>query len=368
MKEGRAGGASRGKRERGYEKERIQQMEEENKPPVLVVLAANEAYVPVLYTCVQSAVRHTSAARTYQFWIFHTNISRNSQEQFARGFGCSNIQICFFNVAKRIAGYQLKAKQHITEETFYRFLILDLCREYPKVVYLDCDTIVCRDLAGLYDVSVEDVLAAAVRDADFAGQCSRKGSDMRRYSREVLGLHDPFGYFQAGVLVLNVDRLRKVISVTQLLKLAETGVYRFSDQDILNKVCRGNVRYLDMAWNVLHDCGHSRWAQVIRYAPEPIAKEYASARKAPYIIHYAGYPKPWIRPDEDFAYEFWQEARQTVFYRQLLDEMCRRQRKGIWKAGRKAWFNGIKIIAKKLLPQGSRLRNGAIRLYLRIVA
>lgn len=330
-------------------------------------MAANETYVPVLYTCLQSAIRHTTPGRIYQFLILHTDISLESQELFQAQLACGQITIRFVNVAKKIAGYQLKAKMHITEETFYRFCILDVCKNQPKAVYLDCDTIVCRDLAQLYDTPLGHKLAAAVKDADFAGQCNRKDSGMRGYSRRVLGLKNPFGYFQAGVLVLNVEGLRKVTSVRKLLELAERGDYRFSDQDILNRVCQGRVKYLDMAWNVLHDCGHSRRAQVIRYAPDLIAKEYEAARKEPYIIHYAGFPKPWIRPDEDFAYEFWKVARETVVYRRLLEDLCRQKDKGLLQSGRKAWINRIKTMVKHLLPQGSRIRNYAAGIYLRLI-
>ena len=76
-----------------------------------------------------------------------------------------------------MAGYQLKAKEHISTETFYRFLILDILKMYPKVVYLDCDMIIRRDIAELYDVKLGDNMLAAVIDPDFAGQCNGANAD-----------------------------------------------------------------------------------------------------------------------------------------------------------------------------------------------
>lgn len=293
----------------------------DDKSTVPVVLAANQKYVPILYTCAQSIVEHISPERNYEIYIFHTDITVDSQSMFYQFLERKNLKIIFVNVGKNVSGYVLKAKQHITTETFYRFLILDILKDYPKVVYLDCDLIVCHDVADLFDTDLEDNLIAATLDADFAGQCNMKHTDMRKYAKETLGLEDPFVYFQAGVLVLNTVEINKVITVQKLLEMSDTGIYRFSDQDILNVICKGRVVYLDMSWNMIFDCDHFRWNKVIKFAPFYILDDYENARKNPYIIHYAGFLKPWMKPDEDFGYVFWSMARKTPYYEQLLTGM-----------------------------------------------
>ena len=283
-----------------------------------VVLAADQKYVPILYCCIQSIVENVSPDRNYCIFIFHKDIQLDSQEMFQKHLTAENVSIVFVNVERMVHGYALEAKEHITTETFYRFLILDILGNYDKVVYLDSDMIVCRDVAELYDTDIGNHLIAATRDPDFSGQCNRKKSDMRVYCSKTLGLKNPFRYFQAGTLVFNVRKLRKVTTVKKLFEMADTGIYRFSDQDILNIVCRGRVKYLDMSWNVMFDCNHKRRDTVIRYAPYWIMDEYEEARIHPYIIHYAGFMKPWMRPGEDFGYVFWEVARRTPYYEQIL--------------------------------------------------
>lgn len=287
---------------------------------VPIVLAADQNYVPILYACVQSIVENTSKARQYRIFIFHKNIDQESQKLFLERLESEsqNIHIHFINVSRRVRDYILKAKEHITTETFYRFLILDILKQYQKVVYLDSDLIVCRDIAELYDLDIGDNLIAGTKDPDFAGQCNKKHSEMRRYCQSVLGMKNPFLYFQAGVLVFNVQGLNRITSVAKLFEMADTGIYRFSDQDILNIVCKGRVKYLDMAWNMVFDCDHKRWHSVIKYAPGYLMDEYEEARKHPYIIHYAGFLKPWMRPGEDFGYVFWEVARRTPYYEEIL--------------------------------------------------
>lgn len=293
---------------------------EEIKPEgiIPIVLAANEKYVPIMYTCAQSIVDNTSKDYTYKFFIFHTDITADSQNMFISRLTRDNVSIHFVNVGSRVANYILQAKQHITTETFYRFLILDILKDYPKVIYLDSDMIICRDVADLYNVDLGNNLIAGAKDPDFSGQCNMKNSEMRQYCKNTLDMDNPFDYFQAGVLVLNVAELNKVTTVQKMFEMADTGIYRFSDQDILNIICKNRVTYLDQSWNMIFDCDHFRWHEVIKYAPYEILDEYEEARKHPYIIHYAGFLKPWMRPGEDFGYVFWEVARRTPYYEIIL--------------------------------------------------
>lgn len=362
-----------------------------NEGHIPLVLAANQNYVPVLAVCIQSVIQYAADKFFYEIFIFHTDIELESQKLIQRLYTDTHIAVYFVNVKSHVLDYTLEAKQHITTETFYRFLILDILRDYQKVIYLDCDIIACCDVAGLYDTEMGDSLIAAARDPDFAGQCNKPDSEMLLYCQNILGLENPFSYFQAGVLVLNVEKLRQEVSVNKLLQMADTGAYRFSDQDILNVVCKGRVKYLDMAWNVLSDCNHSRWRDVIMSAPEDIVKAYQRAREEPYLIHYAGFLKPWMRLGEDFGYEFWVTARKTVFYEQLLGRMFLRmmEQEGIQerelaevpKQGRRGiedhqcalnWkgkmLMRVKKLAKAVLPEGGRMYQWAVRGYLWMIS
>lgn len=293
------------------------------KNSVPVVLAANDFYVPILAVCLQSIVDTISTGRNYDIVIFHTDITSEHMSHLQKiAAGQKNVRLDFVNVGKYVYGYRLQAKEHITTETFYRFLILNIMKRYQKVIYIDCDLIVKHDLAELYDVELGRNLIGAVKDADFQGQCNKTESDMKGYAQNVLKMKNPYEYFQAGVLLLNVEELNRNITVQQLFEMSDTGIYRFSDQDILNVVCEGRVTYLDMRWNLLSDCEGFRWKEVIRHAPHRVLDEYESARKNPFIIHYAGYIKPWKRADEDFAQEFWAIARKSEYYEVLMQRMC----------------------------------------------
>ena len=111
-----------------------------------VVLAADRGYVPVLFTCLKSLADCAAAGRSYHIYIMHTDIRREDMQVFQKELACGYIRIDFIDVSAQVAGYSLRAKEHITTETFYRFLIPELFKDCPKVVYLDVDTIMIMSL------------------------------------------------------------------------------------------------------------------------------------------------------------------------------------------------------------------------------
>ena len=192
------------------------------------------------------------------------------------------------------------------------------------------------DVAKIYDENVDGYLLAACHDADTAGLYNGYEKDKKRYTDKVLKLKEPYQYFQAGVLLLNLKEFRKRYTTKQILDFAVSENWQLLDQDILNKLCEGAVKYIDMSWNVMVDFAGVRISQIIALAPRWLNEMYQEARKNPKIIHYAGPQKPWFEPEMDMGMQFWECARETSYYEIMLSRMSERHsRLGTANAGRK---------------------------------
>lgn len=289
---------------------------------VPVVFACNNAFVPIAAACIRSVAQHASPARRYDLVLLESDVTQENKALLTRMLAESpNISLRFFNAERLVNGYELHANAHISVETFFRFLIQDILPRCDKVLYLDCDLIARADVAELYDLDLGDNLLAAARDPDFLGQINGANPATAEYCKTGLPMKDPYHYFQAGVLLFNTREMRRAHSLREWLTFA-SHPYKYSDQDVLNLYCEGRVTYFPMQWNMLTDCDRYRVSHVIVYAPEDVLREYQEARKDPKIIHYAGFLKPWHRPDEDMAQYFWEAARRTPFYEQLLLRMA----------------------------------------------
>ena len=95
---------------------------------------------------------------------------------------------------------------------------------------------------------------------------------------------------------------------------------------MLNLYCAGQVKTLDMRWNVLYDSLGYRRKYIIDLAPVYIREAYDEARRNPWIIHYAGGERPWNDENCDLACEFWKVADQAPAGARLRERMdaCRK--------------------------------------------
>lgn len=320
---------------------------------VPVVFAANEAFAPPCAVAIYSIFANAALERYYDIVVLESDIRDETKRLLCSlTGGQKRFSIRFFNAASVVQSYDLKANEHITVETFYRLLIQNLLPDYDKVLYLDGDLVCLRDVAELYDEDVGDCLLAAVRDADMLGNLEllpKRGE----YLRGELKMENPYDYFQAGVLLLNLRQMRKAYSVEQWLTFA-THRYMYSDQDVLNRYCQGRVKYLDMAWNVLVDQDHYRVPVIIAAAPQPVRDAYMASRKEPYIIHYAGGKKPWKRPEGDYWNYFWMYARKTPYYEKMLLDVVRQMQKDASFPVR--FKRALKNLQDRVIPKNSSLR------------
>lgn len=184
--------------------------------------------------------------------------------------------------------------KHVTNETFLRLLIPSaLPKDVKRVLYLDFDIIVNGSLDKLFqDPFRQYSLLAVVANKD-----QRKLKDVKRTN----GV--PYGkkYFNAGVLVMNLDKLRKDEHFEKkfVLDYLENHLNDImeDDQGYLNHFLWNKTRIINHRYNynaAIYYCDgydvYSRIQSVIK-----LMKEEKKAKKEAIIIHYRGASKPWNR-------------------------------------------------------------------------
>ncbi len=339
-----------------------------DKPVVPVVFAADNNYVPMLTTTIDSMLANASKDYFYDIVVIEDGITGENKEQMAQYFSrYSDVSVRFFGAGALISGYDLTtSNEHISKETYYRFLIQDILPYYGKVLYLDSDLIIEGDVSELFELNLGDNLLAAAHDVDYMGNLNMHDGKRMEYTKEVLHMDNPFGYFQAGVLVLNTAEMRKLHSVEEWLEIASNPDYIYNDQDILNAHCQGRVKYLGYEWNVMHDCG-GRVSNVFSFAPASAFDAYNTSRSSPKIIHYAGFEKPWIMPECDFAEHYWKYARKTPFYEKLIAQISKHKTDELHALLEEearppkavGENNPIRKVVDPIMPLGSRRREAA---------
>lgn len=341
--------------------------DEAGRPTIPVVFAADDTYVPMLTTTIFSMLQNASTSYFYDVIVLSNGIAQYNKKVMGDFLTSENAGVRFLEASSLVGGYSLSTNnEHIGIETYYRFLIQDVLRDYDKVLYLDSDLIVEADISELFSIELGDDLLAAVRDIDFLGNLNIKRGKRIKYNEEVLKMKDPYDYFQAGVLLLNTEEMRKEHPVSEWLSLASNEKYIYNDQDVLNYACEGRVLYLDNRWNVMNDCV-GRVKNIFSLAPAKVFDEYMAARSNPYIIHYAGYEKPWNTRDCDLRERYWEYGRETPQYEDLLSYLY--LGKPVEKRDKSAGSTVkrlVRKIADVLIPIGSERREFLKKIYRRM--
>lgn len=265
-----------------------------------------------------SLKRHLKGDRKVVLHAFHSDPVAHDLAYFV-GFNSATFEIRLRQIENRFHGVA-SSPSRVTAATLLRFLLPSVLKDIDRVVYLDCDLVVLKDITTLYDTDLLDFPLAACLDfwltggPPFAPPIVGWGvEEWHKFLREVVGLADWKAYFNAGVLVIDLKRFRNTGLIQAAEEFLEQTNYKtvFVDQDALNHVINGAFVRLDSRWNVFGN----RSETDLNTADGEIAASAALSRSDPWIIHYAGQYKPWSCEGRRTIFwhrRFWQEAAESA--------------------------------------------------------
>jgi lipopolysaccharide biosynthesis glycosyltransferase len=166
---------------------------------------------------------------------------------------------------------------HYTIDTYTRLWIKEFfLKDVKRVLYLDADVVVVGSVAPLWSANLAGALLGAV---------DIPGSDQ---GVRLLGLRPEDGYFNAGVLLIDLDQWRAIraeeIVIDYIRKNPDRIMY---DQDALNACFHNCTKRLDYKWNVIRPFYREPLALPLERA------EIEAIRREARIIHFNGGSKPW---------------------------------------------------------------------------
>lgn len=263
------------------------------KNTIPIFFAVDDAYIPFLAVAIYSLVKHANKENEYIIKILYTDIKEENQKAIKK-YENKNISIEFVDLNYYIDKVKdkLYTRDYYTKTTYFRLFIPDLYPQYDKVLYLDSDITILTDIAELYNIDIENNLVAAAPD-----DVIQNIEVFQEYAEKVVGVADYKKYFNAGILLMNLDEMRKSNFQEKFLYLLETIKFSVAqDQDYLNRLCKGRVKLFSNTWNRM-----------------PIGKDIIEREKL-HLIHYNLAFKPWHFEDILYKEYFWEIAQKTEFF------------------------------------------------------
>lgn len=236
---------------------------------------------------------HLSPTRSYRIFVIDDGISLKNRMRVERMISeFSDIDIEFAWVpAAGSASAGMVYGGHLTAATYLRLQIPErLPPDVSRVLYLDTDLLVTRDVGELWD-SVDEMNAPLMAVPDFLLATVSTPGGVANYRERGLPADAP--YLNAGVMLLDLRRWR-ADDLTGRIRhyLADSGdVISLADQEGINAVLAEHWEQLEACWNIqttAYDrlaCENARGAD--------FAADCDALINDGGIYHFTGRWKPW---------------------------------------------------------------------------
>lgn len=194
-------------------------------------------------TVMQSILEHTNSRICFHILHDETLSSDNKYklEKVARS-GSSIVE--FHKIDEDDFSVVKNQMSRFTIGAMFRCSLPELLPDLNRIIYLDADLFVNRDIKELWDVDVREYCLAGVVD---------EGVAVHNYPR-ILNKYPEIkkeSYFNSGVLYMNLKKIREFGNLKKLVVdfLIENPEADLPDQDALNVLFHDKVLYLDGSWN-----------------------------------------------------------------------------------------------------------------------
>lgn len=207
-----------------------------------------------------------------------TKQQREELRSVVKDYG--DISFYLINI-ENIKEYLIVKVENFPIPIYYRLLVAKILPEtVHKVLYLDADMIIRHDLSELWNTPLEDVAVAAIHNQSDCGCFWERLSYLKS-----------LGYFNSGVLLMNLDYIREHQLTDRFIDYIKNNPEKLlcPDQDVLNYVLRDCKVMLPVRYNAQEG--------FYREPPENVfgdADEFEKDIQDPCIVHYTK-EKPWTK-------------------------------------------------------------------------
>ena len=246
-------------------------------------------------------------------------------------FNSSNIEI--FETLKE--KYEVKINYYIvpnifgssrkwtsgTDCVYYKILIPFMFPDYERMIYLDGDTLIRKDILEMFTYPFND--------SYILGFPFYMGYVMGRH-----GIKKPPHYINGGCLLFNIKKIRKDHKDIDLLGLTikNNSIWRFREQDAINYAFHPNIGFLPLKYGIYMIGNKYTFNALAGHVYSPLnLTEGEEAVKDPSIVHFSCcWPKVWTNGTKNlfkskevcirYQKEFYYYANKTKYYQLIYDK------------------------------------------------
>ena len=258
---------------------------------MIVAMCCTENWYQYLVTNIHSLLRTTKTVKKIYLLLETDNIDdvpylKDVQKRYP-------VEIVVLNFHSIFSKYVLASCPNVntvySNFCFGRLMLADVVQE-DKVLYLDSDAVVRKDISDIWIYDVEDYYLAGCKDYGIIRDGTYNRLDIKK------------NYVNSGVVVFNLKKIREEGIVQKWFDIINTQELKYPDQDAMNMICTEKEFYLPPMYNTI-------WNVTIEPRDFSLIKVY----------HYAGIKDPWVA-DKIYGNQ-WYDSYEK-FYHEIVVKDC----------------------------------------------
>lgn len=266
-----------------------------------ILFTIDRGYLEHMEDCIRSFLRFP-VAEGYDIYIMHSDLRAEDEARLRECLsGSARLHFVFVNLEKEL---EFPESSRYPIQIYYRiFASMLLPADLERILYLDADTLVINPLEELYQMEF---------DGKYILACTHIRRVLNKINRVRLGIREERPYINSGVMLMNLEELRKKQDFREVVNFVEEhkNVMTLPDQDIITGLYGDRIGLLDTMIYNLSD----RMLVIYNTDLSHKKRDLQWVREHAVVIHYYGKRKPWKKNYVGIL---------DVFYKELKEETGR---------------------------------------------
>lgn len=271
-----------------------------------IALITDENYLNQVIITITSLRLNSNKNKNYNIYVLCNNVAPEKQN-LIKDYSNDNIKISTIDAQdyiKQLPKFK-NDNWHVTKSALIKFYLPEIFKDLDKILYLDSDILILKDLYELTNTDIDNYYLGAVKDGF-----------TKLINKEYLLRHkiETDEYFNSGVMVLNLKKMREDNVSEKLIDYKINNRKTFCmDQDALNAILGKNLKLLSYRYNLqITPFEDNTFDGFCKLYNDYYAKNNKEALKKTYIMHFADNKKPWIYNRGKYSKlykQYWQKAK-----------------------------------------------------------
>lgn len=246
-----------------------------------ILVNINKGYIRHFLTTMNSLSVNNPKSE-FDVYVMHSNLE-DSDKEYIKTKIADNINPIYIFMDESLFKGAPTVKRYPYEIYYRIFAPIMLPKELDRVLYIDCDLIVHKNIDPLYNMSFQ---------GNYFVACTQIRGFMQWFNRIRLTVGKDHTYINTGVMLINLKELRDVINIDEIFKFIRRNGWRMClyDQDVIFKFFGNKIRLIDARLYNLSDrliMFHNKFY----HSKYKIDKDWVENNNM--IVHYLGTNKPW---------------------------------------------------------------------------